>query len=58
MSDLIDTNVLTRAVRSHYRMDFCPGFWDWLADAMASNLVVLVPEVRTEMMKADDRLKT
>ena len=57
MSDLVDTNVLVRAVRSHYRMDFCPGFWDWLAEAMSSDLVVIVPEAREEMMKADERLK-
>ncbi len=58
MSDLIDTNVLVRAVRSYYRMDFCPGFWDWLANAIASGDVVLVPEVRIEVMRADERLKT
>ena len=38
-------------------MDFCPGFWDWLAEALSSDVVVIVPEVREEMMKADGQLK-
>ena len=57
MSDLIDTDVLVRAVRSHYRMDFCPGFWDWLTDAISTDLVVIVPEVREELIRADMQLK-
>lgn len=32
MPYLLDSSVFITAKRVHYGFDFCPGFWDWLAE--------------------------
>lgn len=49
MSDLIDANVIIDANAHYYSMEFCPGFWDWLAVALADGSVALIPAVRDEL---------
>lgn len=49
MSDLIDANVIIDANAHYYSMEFCPGFWDWLATALAGESVALIPAVRDEL---------
>lgn len=31
MAYLLDANVFIQAKNLYYGLDFCPGFWDWLA---------------------------
>lgn len=54
MADLIDTNAFIRSGRDYYRFDTFPGFWDWLADAIASGMVILLPEVLGELKPRSD----
>lgn len=56
MSDLIDTSAVIDAAASYYRMSICPGFWDWLAAALADEDVVLIPQVREELRAKDESL--
>ena len=49
MSDLINANVIIDANAHYYSMEFCPGFWDWLATALADESVALIPAVRDEL---------
>lgn len=49
MSDLIDANIIIDANAHYYSMEFCPGFWDWLAAALADESVALLPAVRNEL---------
>ena len=49
MSDLIDANVIIDANAHYYSMEFCPGFWDWLATALTDESVALIPAVRDEL---------
>ena len=49
MSDLIDANVIIDANAHYYSMEFCPGFWDWLATALTDGSVALIPAVRDEL---------
>nr|WP_269633613.1 DUF4411 family protein [Pelomonas sp. BJYL3] len=36
MAYLLDANVFIQAKNLQYGFDFCPGFWDWLAQYAAS----------------------
>lgn len=54
MSDLIDASVVIDAAASYYRMSICPGFWDWLAAALADGDVVLISQVRAELLAKDE----
>ena len=56
MTDLIDANVLIEAHRRYYGMDICPGFWDWMAKALASGDVALLPQVEKEITPRSQRL--
>lgn len=49
MADLIDANVFIRGGRDYYRFQTFPGFWEWLANAIAIGAVVLLPEVLGEL---------
>ena len=54
MAYLLDTNVFIDAKARHYGLDFCPGFWDWLAVAGQSGSVASIIQVRRELQ--DDEL--
>ena len=56
MSDLIDTSAVIDAAASCYRISICPGFWDWLAAALADEDIVLIPQVRDELRVNDGPL--
>ncbi len=32
MTCLLDANIFIQAKNLHYGFDFCPAFWDWLAE--------------------------
>ena len=46
---LIDADVLMRANREHYGLDYCPAFWDWLELHEASGIVGSVDAVLKEI---------
>lgn len=58
MAYLLDANVFIAAKNLHYGMDFCPAFWDWLADAGKSGNVLSVEKVYDELAAAGDGLTT
>lgn len=55
MTYLLDTNVFIDAKARSYGMDFCPGFWDWLVIASASERVASIVQVLDEIQ--DDELR-
>lgn len=56
MAYLLDTDVFIQAKNLHYRLDVCPGFWDWLIRANESGLLLSIKEVRKEIMRRKDKL--
>ena len=56
MAYLFDANVFIEAKRRHYGMDFCPAFWDWLAEQNASGRVFSIEKVRDELRSGADEL--
>jgi len=55
--DLIDANVLIEAHRRYYSMEVCPGFWEWMAEALATGDAILIPEIRDEVTPLSQDLK-
>jgi len=53
---LLDANVFIEASRRHYGMDFCPAFWDWLAEHNAAGRVFSIEKVGDELAAGDDEL--
>ena len=39
MTYLLDANVFIQAKNLHYGLDFCPAFWEWLAEKNAAGTV-------------------
>jgi len=56
MAYLLDANVFIAAKNSHYALDFCPAFWDWLIVAHARDVVFSVEKVGDEIRAVDDDL--
>jgi len=56
MAYLLDTNVFITAKRDHYRMNVCPGFWDWIAAANRAGKLYSITAVREELKKGSDVL--
>lgn len=56
MAYLLDANVFIQAKNLHYGMDFCPAFWDWLAEANRSGKVFSIEKVADELAAGSDEL--
>ena len=56
MAYLLDANVFIESKNRFYGFDFCPGFWDWLDGANASERVFSVERVADEVVGGDDDL--
>lgn len=54
---LLDTDVFIKAKKFHYGFDFCPAFWDWVADQNQAGKVASIEEVLAELCRGDDELK-
>lgn len=53
---LIDANALMTPYRQYYAFDLCPSFWDRLTEAFDDGRIVLLEQVKREIMKGDDPL--
>ncbi|MEZ1316038.1 DUF4411 family protein [Pseudomonas fluorescens] len=58
MSYLLDTNSYIQAKNTHYRMGFCPGFWDWLDSAFDAGKISSVSLVYRELIDFGDELSS
>ena len=56
MAYLLDANIFIQAKNLHYGMDFCPAFWDWLADANQAGELYSVEKVGDELLAGNDDL--
>ncbi|MCC6579967.1 MAG: DUF4411 family protein [Phycisphaeraceae bacterium] len=56
MAYLIDSDILIAAKNLHYGMDFCPAFWDWLAQANQDGKLLSIEAVREDMTVGNDDL--
>lgn len=56
MAYLLDADIFIRAKRDHYRMDVCPGFWDWIASANSEGIVYSIRAVREDLTRGSDLL--
>lgn len=56
---LLDSNVFIQAKNLHYKMDFCPAFWDWLLKENNNSNVFSIEKVYDELsIWAEDLLGT
>lgn len=53
---LLDANVFIQAKNLHYGLDFCPAFWDWLAEQNQAGKVLSIEKVGAELQAGDDDL--
>lgn len=58
MAYLLDANIFIQAKNLQYGFDFCPAFWDWLADQNAAGLVFSIQQVGDELQAGEDELAT
>ncbi len=56
MPYLLDANVFIQAKNLHYGFDFCPGFWDWLAEQNRGGAVFSIEKVEDELVGVGDDL--
>ena len=56
MAYLLDADVFISAKRDHYRMNVCPGFWDWIAAANRAAILYSIKAVREDLMRGSDLL--
>ena len=56
MSYLLDANVFMSAKNLHYGLDFCPAFWDWLAQRGNTGAVFSIDKVADEIEAGQDEL--
>lgn len=57
MADLADANVFIRFGAEFYPFETFPGVWDWLAEAISTGAVVLLPEVLDELSPRSRRFE-
>jgi predicted nucleic acid-binding protein len=53
---LLDANVFIQAKNLHYGFDFCPAFWEWLAQQHQAQAVFSVEKVFGELKAGADPL--
>ncbi|WDG94030.1 DUF4411 family protein [Pseudomonas chlororaphis] len=58
MSYLLDANSYIQAKNSHYRMNFCPGFWDWLDSSFQLGHLSSISMVYKELVEYGDELSS
>lgn len=56
MSYLLDANVFIQAKNQYYGFDIAPGFWTWLVEANAAEVVFSVEKVGDELVDYGDEL--
>lgn len=56
MAYLLDANVFISAKRDHYRMNVCPGFWEWIATANRGGILYSIKSVQEELKNGSDLL--
>lgn len=56
MAYLLDANVLISAAQGPYAFGLCPGYWDWLSEALEAGGVSSVQAVLDELVGRDDEL--
>jgi hypothetical protein len=56
MAYLLDANVFIQAKNLQYGFDFCPAFWDWLAQAHDAGRLHSIRQVGDELNAGDDEL--
>lgn len=56
MSYLLDANSYIQAKNAHYRMKFCPGFWDWLDSSFQLGKLGSISMVYKELVNYGDEL--
>ncbi len=55
---LLDANVFIQAKNLHYGFDFCPAFWDWLAEQNRAGKIMSIEKVAYEPHAGEDELTT
>lgn len=58
MAFLLDADTFIAAKDSYYGMDFCPAYWDWLAQANIAGRVFSIEKVKGELVAGADALST
>jgi len=56
VSYLLDANVFIQAKNLHYGLDFCPAFWEWLANNNERGRVFSIDKVADELAAGADEL--
>ena len=56
MAYLIDADVFISAKNLHYGFDFCPAFWEWLAQQNQAGKVYSIERVGNELLAGADDL--
>ena len=56
MAYLLDSNVFIEAKNRYYAFEFCPAFWDWIEWSVKSGTVLIIEQVRSELMNIEDEL--
>lgn len=53
---LLDANVFIQAKNLHYGFDFCPAFWDWIAEQDKKGRVKSIEKIGDELDAGQDDL--
>lgn len=53
---LLDANIFIQSNRSHYGLDFVPGFWEWLDSGHAGSILCSIDPIAKEIGAGTDDL--
>jgi hypothetical protein len=56
MPYLLDSNIFIEAKNRYYGFDFCPAFWDWLAESHDRGIILSIEKVGDELKAGHDAL--
>lgn len=53
---LLDANCFSQSFHLHYQFDFCPGFWKWLDQQNANDVVYSIDRIQEEITRYENEL--
>lgn len=55
MTFILDTNILIEPEKVHYKIERCPGYWDWILSLAKKDRIALIEPIHPELLGGEDK---
>jgi hypothetical protein len=55
MTFILDTNILIEPEKVHYKIERCPGYWDWLLELAEKSQIALIDPIHPELLAGEEK---